>query len=76
MTDVLKQWPGQIDEAHPELFSTIPSQPTVLKPGQLTEQQVKKYFDEVSFACCRTFAFSQKTSIALSTDANFCLLIF
>ena len=45
-----KRWTGYTDEAHPEIFTVMPPQPKILKPGQLTEEQVKKFFDEVCFA--------------------------
>lgn len=41
-----KRWPGETDEAHPEIFNTIPPQPKVLKPGQLPEEKVKQFFDQ------------------------------
>jgi hypothetical protein len=46
MSGSTKRWPGYVDEAHPEIFCTAPPQPTVLKPGQLTKDQVQKFFDE------------------------------
>jgi len=41
------KWPGFTGKAYPEVFNTIPPQPQQLKIGQLSEQQVKKFFDEV-----------------------------
>lgn len=43
-----KQWPGQSDEAYPELF-TVPPKPfsEPLKPGQLNEEQFQQFWDEV-----------------------------
>ncbi|XP_038072101.1 uncharacterized protein LOC119740762 [Patiria miniata] len=34
------------NEAEPELYTTVPPQPKVKKPGQLTEKQLKHYFNE------------------------------
>jgi len=42
-----KQWPGFTGKAYPEVFNTVPPQPQQRKPGQLSEEQVKKFFDEV-----------------------------
>jgi len=42
-----KKWPGFTGKAYPEVFTIIPPQPQQLKLGQLSEQQVKKFFDEV-----------------------------
>jgi len=39
-------WPGKSDEAHPEVFTKVPPQPDVLKPGQLTKEQVTQFFTE------------------------------
>ena len=47
-----KTLPGFTGVAYPEVFNTIPLQPQQLKPGQLSEQQVKKFFDEVCMAVC------------------------
>lgn len=41
-----KRWPGETDEAHPEIFNTIPPQPKVLKPGQLPEEKIKQFFEQ------------------------------
>lgn len=46
MTEGGKKWPGETDEAHPEVFNTVPPQPKELRPGQLPEKDVKKFFDE------------------------------
>lgn len=40
------KWSGETDEAHPEIFNSIPPQPKVLKPGQLSEEKIKQFFDE------------------------------
>jgi len=43
-----KKWPpGFTGKAFPEVFNIAPPQPKQLKPGQLSEQQVKQFFDEV-----------------------------
>ena len=42
-----KKWPGFTGVAYPEVFNTIPPQPQQRKPGQLSDQQIKKFFDEV-----------------------------
>ena len=44
----VNKWPIETSEAHPEVFTTIPPQPKNLKPGQLTEAQIKQYFQEVT----------------------------
>ena len=46
-----KRWPGQVDETYPEVFTTIPPQPAVLKPGQFSPKQVKQFFEEVRCSC-------------------------
>ena len=50
-----KKWPGQTDEAHPEPFTIIPAQPKEKKPGQLTDEQIKTYFEDVSKFCYRDY---------------------
>ena len=42
-----KRWPGLVDEAYPEVFTTIPKQPDQLKPGQLPGDKVKQFFEKV-----------------------------
>ena len=42
-----KEWPGVIKEVYPKPFITRPEQPKEKKPGQLTETQLKQYFEEV-----------------------------
>jgi ectoine hydroxylase-related dioxygenase (phytanoyl-CoA dioxygenase family) len=37
---------GLSEQDHPELFTSLPPQPSPLKSGQLSEQQVKQFFDE------------------------------
>ena len=44
-----KKWPGECDDEIPGPFVTIPKQPSRTKPGQLTDEQIKEYFDVV---CC------------------------
>ena len=42
-------WPGYTGEEHPEICDIRPcAQPTVLKPGQLEENLIRQYFEEVS----------------------------
>jgi hypothetical protein len=45
-----KHYPGYTEDAHPELFDSraMLPQPRDLKPGQLPEDQIKKYFEDVS----------------------------
>ena len=44
-------YPGQTDEAHPELFDLNARPPTPApKPGQLSEEQVKQFFEVVSLS--------------------------
>lgn len=40
--------PGHSDEAHPAIFNTIPPQAKPLKPGQLTDEQLNQFFEDVS----------------------------
>ncbi|WAR18383.1 hypothetical protein MAR_000221 [Mya arenaria] len=48
MADTIKVTPGGTDEAHPEVFDSraMPPQPTEKKPGQLSEEMIKKFFDD------------------------------
>lgn len=41
-----QRWLGQSDQAYPEVFTKIPPQPAVQKPGQLTQEQVEQFFTE------------------------------
>lgn len=43
-----QRFPGEVDDVHPLPFITTPPQPKEKKPGQLSEKQLKQYFDEVS----------------------------
>lgn len=43
-----QRFPGEVDEVNPLPFITMPPQPKEKKPGQLSEKQLKQYFDEVS----------------------------
>ncbi len=49
-----KKWPGLIDETFPEVFTTIPKQlmSKKQKPGQLSDTQIKDYFEKVCCCCC------------------------
>ena len=47
MTSEEKRYPGQSDEAFPDVFTRPPAFPVTLKPGQLSEQQFRQYFEEV-----------------------------
>ena len=40
---------GVYDGANPEIFDlrAMPAQPKELKPGQMPEEDIKKYFEEV-----------------------------
>ena len=51
MAEKKKTWPGYTKEAHPEVcdIRAMPPQPKVLKPGQLPEEQIRQYFEEVSY---------------------------
>ena len=42
-----KVYPGHSDEAHPEVFNTMPPMKYPLKPGQLSEEKLKQYFRDV-----------------------------
>lgn len=46
-TEEAKKYPGFTGKAYPEIFTTVPPQPKQQKPGQLSEEQVKKFFEEV-----------------------------
>lgn len=41
-----QRFPGEVDDVHPLPFITMPPQPKEKKPGQLSEKQLKQYFDE------------------------------
>jgi hypothetical protein len=41
-----RRWPGMSDKAYPEVFNTIPPQPAVRKPGQLSNEEMKQFFDK------------------------------
>lgn len=47
-TTATKRWPGEENVAHPEVFNIPPAFPKKLKPGQLSEEQFKQFFDEVA----------------------------
>jgi len=42
-----RRWPGFSDEAHPDVFNTLPKQPATLKPGQIAADKAAKFFNEV-----------------------------
>ena len=42
-----QRWPGLVDEAYPEVFTTIPKQTDELKPGQLPGDKIKQFFEKV-----------------------------
>lgn len=46
-----KRYPGYTDDAHPELFDlrAMLPQPRELKPGQLPEEKIRQYFEDVRF---------------------------
>jgi hypothetical protein len=46
MSGIKTRWSGESDEAHPEIFQSIPPQPEVLKPGQVSKEKVEQFFDE------------------------------
>lgn len=39
---------GESRISHPEVFTTIPPPVTEKKPGQLSQDQIKQYFEDVS----------------------------
>ena len=41
------RWPAESDEAFPEIFTVMPEQPVQKKPGQLNQQQIRQFFEEV-----------------------------
>ncbi|XP_046548110.1 phytanoyl-CoA dioxygenase domain-containing protein 1-like [Haliotis rubra] len=45
-TTTVTRYPGDCDEAYPEVFTVPPPQPTEAKPGQLTKAQVDHYFEK------------------------------
>ena len=57
--------PGFTNEAHPEVFTKMPPQPKVKKPGQMPIEKVKQYFEEVTVT-----AFLKAMSAEYSTVAN------
>ena len=44
-----KEFPGYSEDAFPELFDirAMLPQPSILKPGQQSEQLIKEYFEKV-----------------------------
>ena len=50
MATQIKVVSGATDEAHPELFDirAMPPQPKEKKPGQLPEESIRKFFEDVS----------------------------
>ncbi|KAL8619569.1 hypothetical protein ACOMHN_019625 [Nucella lapillus] len=46
--ETTKRYPGQVDEAHPDIFNlhAMPPPSTEKKPGQLTEEQIRLFFKE------------------------------
>ena len=44
-----KRYPGEVDAVHPEPFNKIPVQISEKKDGQLTDAQLKQFFDEVVY---------------------------
>ena len=44
-----KRWPGESDEAHPDTFNVAPPRLGAAKPGQLTDEQIKHFFEKVGF---------------------------
>ena len=42
------RFPGEVDETYPEVFTKMPPQPKEKKPGQLSEELIKEYFDKVT----------------------------
>ncbi|XP_046340454.2 phytanoyl-CoA dioxygenase domain-containing protein 1-like [Haliotis rufescens] len=46
MSTTATRYPGDCDEAYPEVFTVPPPQPTEAKPGQLTKAQVDHFFDK------------------------------
>jgi len=42
-----RQWPGYTEDAYPEVFNTMTAQPKTLKPGQISEEKARQFFDEV-----------------------------
>lgn len=47
--EVKKRWPGESDDAYPEVFTKPPKFPSKMKPGQLNRQQFQQFFEEVAF---------------------------
>ena len=51
MSDSKTIYPGSTDEAFPELFDirAKPPNPKVKKNGQLSDDQIRKFFEEVKY---------------------------
>ena len=52
MADIHKEtdpakYPGFLGVGYPEVFTTMPPQPTEKKPGQLPPEKVQEYFEKV-----------------------------
>ncbi|XP_050404532.1 uncharacterized protein LOC126820550 [Patella vulgata] len=41
-----KRFPGEVDEAYPEIFTTKPPQPSEKKPGQLPQHMIDQFFND------------------------------
>ena len=47
-----RRWPGYTEDAYPEVFNTMTAQPKTLKPGQISEEKARQFFDEVLCHLC------------------------
>ena len=43
------KYPGFTGIGHPEIFTTVPPQPTESKVGQLAPEKVKEFFEQVLY---------------------------
>jgi hypothetical protein len=51
MSTEVKKYPGEVGKAFPDVFSlkAMPPQPKEKKPGQLPEEQIRQFFEEVTY---------------------------
>ena len=51
MASSTKRWPGDVDETFPDVFNinAMPPQPSEKKPGQLPENMIRQFFEEVRY---------------------------
>jgi len=73
-----RHWPGYTEEAHPEVFNTMPAQPQTLKPGQISEEKARQFFDEVRCLPSRPIHVADRFEVEFTADVtrNFVKTLF